>query len=104
MQKFVDDEARKKTIMSNLIDPPQLINFFHPSQLEERFGGTAPNVTRYWPPHMPEYLEKEENTYTTYVPREEYRKLYTENPGLTLMPKRYRMDMAPFPQDPVVEE
>jgi hypothetical protein len=25
---------------------------FHPSQLETRFGGTAPTPTNFWPPFM----------------------------------------------------
>lgn len=53
------------------------------------FGGSAPNVTKFWPPHVPELTEKIDEKALNMVPREEYPKLIAENPGLQVMPQKY---------------
>lgn len=30
-----------------------MVDSFHPSQLEKRFGGNADQPKLYWPPHLP---------------------------------------------------
>jgi len=30
-----------------------LLELWHPSQVEQRYGGDAPDVTEYWPPYSP---------------------------------------------------
>lgn len=53
--KFPNENiSRKKMQLSDKNTTPDLIEAFHPSQLEQKYGGTAKNVTsNYWPPIMP---------------------------------------------------
>ena len=53
LQTFVDEETNSRIVFADKPNPPELKGFIHISQLEQSFGGEAPNVTRYWPPHMP---------------------------------------------------
>ena len=32
--------------------PEDLVNMFHPDQLEQRFGGAQPTPTNFWPPYV----------------------------------------------------
>ena len=57
LQKFLDPETVAKMFVSNRPDDPSVMEFIHPSQLEKKHGGTAPDVTCYWPPTVPEYKE-----------------------------------------------
>jgi len=45
LQSFLDPEIVNRQVFSSLVNPPEILKFCHPSQLEERYGGTAPNVT-----------------------------------------------------------
>ena len=49
----MDKDVVARQIISSKPDPPELTNFVHKSQLETIMGGTAPEVTRFWPPTMP---------------------------------------------------
>ena len=42
---------------------------FHPSQLEKKFGGEAPNLDAYWPPHE---VSKEYGVDQSKIKRPEY--------------------------------
>ena len=54
MESFMAEHTRKKMQLSDKNTTPDLIEAFHPSQLEQKYGGTAKNVTsNYWPPIMP---------------------------------------------------
>ena len=51
---FLGETTTKKTFLESDSTSDELTNNFHPSQLEEKFGGTAPNVEGpYWPPVFP---------------------------------------------------
>lgn len=48
---FIDERVKIKTGFYEERGPADLTDLFHPSQLEEKFGGTAPDITEnYWPP------------------------------------------------------
>ena len=47
---FVDIRLRNKIIITKNNDHHKLHEMIHPSQLEEKFGGEAPNLTMFWPP------------------------------------------------------
>ncbi len=79
------------------MNPPEILNFCHPSQLEQRYGGTAPNVTQYWPPTMPPITEEHDQKVYPLVPREHYARFAAENPKLTRMPRQLRQDLPPLP-------
>ena len=55
------------------IDPQELKDLFHPSQLEERFGGKAKTPTQFWPPHMgTEFLPNGDNSHLELIKPEDY--------------------------------
>ena len=47
---FIDPETRQKLVLSGDSNPKELLEMVHPSQLEKRFGGTAPTPSHFWPP------------------------------------------------------
>lgn len=54
VKKFLDkDTVEKMSITGKSFDPALLQNF-HPSQIEEKYGGQAPNLTTFWPPIVPD--------------------------------------------------
>ncbi len=61
IEMFVDKETKSKLIFSKEGGPQALKDLFHPSQLEERYGGTAKTPTRYWPPIMPSGIFRDPN-------------------------------------------
>lgn len=43
-----EDTVKKIHILdSDKVDP--ILEYTHPSQLEEKYGGTLPNLTEFWP-------------------------------------------------------
>ena len=48
---------------------------------------------------MPEMTEKIDEEKWNMVPREQYRQLVLDNPGLQVMPKEMRQDLPPLPCD-----
>lgn len=64
---------------------------FHPDQLEERFGGTRPTPTNFWPPligkeFIPEADKQEMNP--NVISPERYEQILSENPELMVHPLR----------------
>lgn len=52
---FLDAAVKRKLTMVNSMKCKQLIRQFNPCQLEQKFGGTAPDLETFWPPIvMPE--------------------------------------------------
>lgn len=49
---FMDENTQQKVCFTTKSTNPMLLQMVHPSQLEEKFGGTAPNRKQgeYWPP------------------------------------------------------
>lgn len=75
LQKFLDEDTVIKQVFSNKPEADQLKKFIYPSQLEITYGGTASNVSRYWPPTMPpmvELSEKVDVPNITVIPKAEY--------------------------------
>lgn len=50
---FIDKETAAKICFSKSPQPKDLVDSFHPSQLEIRFGGKAEHPKQYWPPIIP---------------------------------------------------
>lgn len=100
LQKFLDADTVAKQFISSKPDDPKILQFISKSQL--RHGGTAPDVTRYWPPTMPEYTDFNEAEATCkFIPKAQYNDFISQHPGLTVMPRSLRTDLPPLPQDPV---
>ena len=53
LEILIDKSTTAKISMYREQDPQELRDFFHPSQLEKRFGGEAESPKRFWPPTMP---------------------------------------------------
>ena len=84
-----------------LEDPasPELLTFINPSQLEVTYGGTAPKVTQFWPPIMPEEVEKIDGRLDL-VEMAEYDQFLSENPSLTPMPTSLRQELLELENSP----
>jgi len=49
---FVDKETAEKIQFYREPNPTDILNSYHPSQLEKRFGGLADPPKYFWPPHF----------------------------------------------------
>ena len=47
---MIHPETKAKYVVTELRNPPQLVEMYHPCQLEKRFGGQAESPTQFWPP------------------------------------------------------
>ena len=103
----MDRVSQQRQIFSSSPNPPELFEWVDRSQLEEKYGGTQPNCTVFWPPRdlpMPEEcIVSNEMDKVTVVPRTEYVEFWTKNQTLTPMPKEMRMDLQPLHIDPTEE-
>ena len=54
LRYFFDENTQQKVQFTTANTNPVLLQMVHPSQLEERYGGTAKNRQQgeYWPPRM----------------------------------------------------
>lgn len=91
LQRFLDPSVVEKQVFCQQSDPEQFDEFIFKSQRPTEYGGTAPTVTRYWPPIMPPldpktdiYDEKKLNM----VKKQDYPEFLKSNPQLVPMPKR----------------
>jgi hypothetical protein len=51
--KFMDETSKRKIDISSGICPDKMLQLIPPDQLEEKYGGTAPNMeTDFWPPRV----------------------------------------------------
>jgi len=48
VQKFLDGDTKDKVEFFRKQIPKSLFDHTNPEQVEEQFGGTAPNCTQYW--------------------------------------------------------
>lgn len=53
VKPFLDEVLIEKVKILNKPTPDELLTHCNPYQVEEKYGGRAPNVTQYWPPTMP---------------------------------------------------
>lgn len=84
IEGFMAVHMKNKMVMTGENTAPDLLNSFHPSQLEEKYGGKAKNATKFWPPIMPskEYGCAAENL----MSEEEYLEEIQDNPELRVRP------------------
>ena len=50
---FIDKATQSKVCIENKGYSGRMLELFDPEQVEEKFGGKAPNITRFWPPVFP---------------------------------------------------
>mmetsp|Transcript_8420 Transcript_8420/g.8334 ORF Transcript_8420/g.8334 Transcript_8420/m.8334 type:complete len:392 (+) Transcript_8420:226-1401(+) len=53
IKPFMDKVTVKKIKLTNDSAPKELFNHCNRNQVEQKYGGTAPNLTNYWPPVVP---------------------------------------------------
>jgi hypothetical protein len=93
LQKFVDPDTVQNQVFSNKPDPEDLLSFIYPSQLETTYGGTAPVVTKFWPPTVPPITEKIDEKALNLLPRSEYLAHIQKHPSLPRMPRSMMADL-----------
>lgn len=49
---FIDQETLDKIIVTPEDKVAELVELYHPCQLEKRFGGTMDTPTSFWPPYV----------------------------------------------------
>ena len=93
---FIHPDTREKIVLAGAANPPELLDMFHPDQLEQRFGGNRPTPTNFWPPYVgpvciPEN-EKAERHARNVISPEDYERILAEEPGLHVHPLYMRAD------------
>lgn len=101
LQKAQDHEVAKNQVFSEVQNPQRLLEIAYPSQLETTYGGSAPIITRFWPPTLPEMVEFEQedvshNDKLSIIPRSEYISHIKQDPCHTPMPRCLRLDLEPL--------
>jgi len=94
VQAFLKPHTKKKISLTDKPFTKELYELAHESQVEEKYGGTAPDTEEFWPPIMPS--ENYDVDSDNIVSEEEYLEILKENKAL-----RRRPDL--ILQDPVVE-
>ena len=51
---FIDKATQAKVHIEKNLLSPEMFNIIDPSQVEQKYGGTAVNAEKYWPPFFPE--------------------------------------------------
>ena len=51
LSSFINEETKAKISLTGDMHTPELVDLFHPEQLERRFGGTGESPTNFWPPY-----------------------------------------------------
>lgn len=54
IKKFIDRDTVERISITGKHSDPNLLQLFNPLQVEERYGGAAPNLTQFWPPVVPQ--------------------------------------------------
>ena len=93
LKAFIHPDTREKIVLSGERNPRELLELFHPDQLEQRFGGNRPTPTNFWPPYIGnEFIpdsEKEERICTSTIKLEDYDRVLEENPELHVHPLHF---------------
>lgn len=85
MESFMAEHTKKKMSLSDTNTTKDLELMFDSSQLEEKYGGSASNCTKFWPPWMPsdEYGHDEDDL----VSESEYPQIIANNKHLKPCPE-----------------
>ena len=80
-------ETLAKLMVTSEAEPQELIDEYHPCQLEKRFGGAAETPKQFWPPYVgTEFIPDGDTSHLGFIEREDYEKVLEENPLLELHP------------------
>ena len=87
MKTFLKETTTRKFTLTDKSQCEELTKLFHPSQLEERFGGEAPECKQFWPPYFPDSEEYNNDPENQIEDDEEYLKILEERPNLVPLPE-----------------
>jgi hypothetical protein len=69
----IDPETKRKLCLTAERAPRELIENFHPCQLEKRFGGEADTPKNFWPPRIGEkFIPNDDDSYLDLMTEAEY--------------------------------
>lgn len=74
LKPFLDPVTIEKISIEKGSEPIQLLKYFNPYQVEQKYGGKAPNLEIFWPPVFPDYPVTVDGTSEPIKPKE-----YREN-------------------------
>ena len=70
-------------MISKIPDPPELTDFYHPCQLEKRFGGEADTPKHFWPPYIgSDFLPNDDSSHLGLIKQEDYEQVLEDNPNI----------------------
>ena len=87
---FIDEVTKQKIVLAGDGTPEAMTDMFHPSQLEQRFGGDCPRPKNFWPPQMgTEFIAEREKAvkHTNLITTAEYESIIAANEGLMVHPE-----------------
>ena len=85
---FINEETKAKIVCISEAHNAEMLQMFHPCQLERRFGGTADTPKNFWPPYVgKEFIPPGQNPPLIQMSDNEYRKALAENPELYWHPE-----------------
>ena len=85
---MIHPETLEKMTITSEMSPRDLVDQFHPSQLERRFGGEAETPKQFWPPYVGQDLMPDGKTdHLDLINRDEYESTLAANPSLECHPQ-----------------
>lgn len=72
---FLEEQTVKKIQMFDNNVPKPLFVHAHPAQVEQKYGGTKPNMTSFWPMTLPPGPYEYGNTRNYMVTKQQYKKM-----------------------------
>ena len=85
---FIDPRVQAKISLNGEKNPVELLEIYHPSQLEKRFGGSADTPTNFWPPQMSqEFYTNGDKSHLNFISSDQYESVLAENPELRVHPE-----------------
>lgn len=84
---MIPPETVAKYVVTAEAQPQELLDQYHPCQLEKRFGGAAETPTRFWPPHVgTEFFPDGDTSHLGFIKRQDYENVLDKNPLLERHP------------------
>ena len=70
---MINPETLQKMLVTQEMTPQELVDEYHPSQLEQRFGGGAESPAAFWPPYIGnKFQPNNDSGHLDFIKEEEY--------------------------------
>lgn len=76
---FMEESTASKVVISSEKSEPTMLTHINLSQLESKFGGSASEIIKFWPPSLPQGDIFVESNPTKLIPAEEYKQQKASN-------------------------